>query len=780
MTRFVLDLTQGVEFRVFTLSDPYRVVIDLPEVGWRLPARPLPGRNGLLDKLRYNLFKPGNSRVVLNVTAPVAVKKAFMLRPHQGRNHRLVLDLVPIGREAFLKTARLTKRAVETASSASADRPTTAPARGGHAVSLPPPPAPARPTSPPVKRAAFVDWDRGDLRAPRGTPDAGDGPGRYRMVVARETEVFVRVRERVLMVREPDAQTFPCDGKKAFGSPVPEAFAASPCSVAYEGEELAQAIPESSEPGRLEKRFETPTVPKSAIEPIVPGMRGDVIAPDKAKEFKFELFTIMIHGSTAYAESEFLPLYEKYLGQEISLATVYEIANAITVKYRNDGYILSRAIVPPQRIRHGVVIIQIVEGYINSVIIEGERRDVRNLIDTYGDKITRSRPLHIDDLERYLLLTNDLPGVTAKSVLRPSKDEPGASEMVLKLDYKPVDASISLDNLGTRFAGPKQLTATLGANSVAGLGERTRLRYITTGVISPGDREELKFFDVNHEEILWSEGTKLSVGFTSTRSEPGYTLKQQEVKSKSKTTTLTLSHPFIRSRAQNLSARLGFTHRDSNTDLLSQRLAKDRIRVASVGATYDFVDGFRGITLVGAELSQGLNIFNPTDKNSADLSRATARNDFTKVTADVSRLQNVYGNLNVLAAVTGQYSAHELLSSEEFGVGGTEFGRGYDPSEITGDHGVAAKVELQFGDTTDWPFLQSYQLFGFYDFGAVFSIKDIDQDTLASMGLGVRFNLTDWSSGFVEYAKPLTRQVAAQAPNDANEHRIFFNLTARY
>ncbi len=100
-TRVVLDVDRMINFKVFTLSDPYRVVVDLPEAGWRLPAKPLPSPNGVFRKLRYGLFKPGKSRVVLDIRTPAQIAKAFILGPNSNSGYRLVLDLLPTTPKEF-------------------------------------------------------------------------------------------------------------------------------------------------------------------------------------------------------------------------------------------------------------------------------------------------------------------------------------------------------------------------------------------------------------------------------------------------------------------------------------------------------------------------------------------------------------------------------------------------------------------------------------------------------------------------------------------------------
>ena len=106
-TRVVLDLTAALEYTIFTLADPYRVVIDLPEVEWRLPATSLEVGRGMVQRFRYGLFRAGVSRVVLDVSEPVVVRRSFMLEPTADFKFRLVLDLAPVSAEAFTRQAQL-------------------------------------------------------------------------------------------------------------------------------------------------------------------------------------------------------------------------------------------------------------------------------------------------------------------------------------------------------------------------------------------------------------------------------------------------------------------------------------------------------------------------------------------------------------------------------------------------------------------------------------------------------------------------------------------------
>ncbi len=267
----------------------------------------------------------------------------------------------------------------------------------------------------------------------------------------------------------------------------------------------AQSVPESAEPELIERQFERPVAPRRYIAPEIPAP-DKPLPPEEAKKVRFTFSGVAIQGTTVYRQVDFAPLYEDMLAKEVSLADIYDLAEKITQKYKDDGYILSRAFVPAQKVPFGNVRIVVVEGFVDRVIIKGRVKGSRDLIQSYAEKITESRPLRIKVLERYVLLMNDLPGVTARIALRPSKAGRAAYDLVLKLKHKYVDAFANVNNHGSRFVGPIQILTGVTLNSVAGLYERTRFRYATAKPAS-----ELRFLDFQHQENIGAEGTKLAL-----------------------------------------------------------------------------------------------------------------------------------------------------------------------------------------------------------------------------------------------------------------------------
>jgi N-acetylmuramoyl-L-alanine amidase len=209
-TRFVVDLSRKIDIRPFTLANPYRVVVDLPQVNFQFPAHAGEHGRGLVKAFRYGLVMPGGSRIVLDTTGPVRVDKAFVLDAAGSQPARLVLDLVPVSREAFLRAEAVDNRL---ARAKRAERPE--------------PPLEQKPTADGDPRPIIV-LDPGHGGIDSGTRAHGNGEmektlvldfarmlrdkleksGKYRVVMTRSDDSFVPLVDRVRFARARKAQLF--------------------------------------------------------------------------------------------------------------------------------------------------------------------------------------------------------------------------------------------------------------------------------------------------------------------------------------------------------------------------------------------------------------------------------------------------------------------------------------------------------------------------------------------------------------------------------------------
>jgi N-acetylmuramoyl-L-alanine amidase len=204
-TRFIADLSRKVDVHVFALGNPYRVIVDAPDVNFQMPDGIGKDKRGLVTAYRYGLFAPGKARIVIDVSGPFLIDKAFVLEPRDDQPARLVVDLVPTDEQTFLAKLKETKPPqTESEVPAEVAKP---PARlldampvvvldPGHGGIDPG----TNPNGVPEKEVvlAFAKTLKAKLAA----------TGRYEVYLTREDDTFVPLRERVGFAQKKGAGLF--------------------------------------------------------------------------------------------------------------------------------------------------------------------------------------------------------------------------------------------------------------------------------------------------------------------------------------------------------------------------------------------------------------------------------------------------------------------------------------------------------------------------------------------------------------------------------------------
>ncbi|MFA5040817.1 MAG: POTRA domain-containing protein [Bdellovibrionales bacterium] len=544
----------------------------------------------------------------------------------------------------------------------------------------------------------------------------------------------------------------------------------------------AVQVPSSTGPGLVEKRLtKTPKAAPKVDLNVPAGEDQQKEVPEKERaqlsSQKFPLKKVVFDGATVYTNAELEPLYQDKIGKTVSLLDAKIIANQVTAFYRNNGYILSQAIVPPQDVTKGTLKIRVVEGFISKVTYQGdvEAEGIREHLDKYSASIKAQRPTNLNELERYMLIMNDLPGSTVTGLIHPSASQFAGADLVLTVRNKKYEGSYTFDNRGTQYIGPFQHTLMAGVNSMINTYDHTQVRFMTVNPM-----RELFLAEVQHDEMLDNEGTKLTVLASHTQTRPGDTLKNLRIEGNSDLFELKISHPFERTRKQSFVVRGIVDVRNTYVDVYSgTSLNRDRLRVVRAGGTYGFLDVLRGSNSFDAMLSEGFNIFDATDTGS-DRSNAIGSSNFTKINVDLSRLQPLKGGFSLFVGATGQYSFNPLLTDEQFTLGGADYGRSFDPAQVMGDSGIAGKAEIRYDEFVSELYFESYQLFGYADVGEAWTRGAANSDlSMASAGVGSRFKFTENFYGTLEAAFPLMWPKPDTTDYRSNP-RVFFSLTAKY
>ena len=541
--------------------------------------------------------------------------------------------------------------------------------------------------------------------------------------------------------------------------------------VMFSGFCLAQDLPESAQP-----RPGTPVIqPKATPEdlPEIEVLPMGEAAPPGASKVLTKLRGIEFQGISSYSDVDLKEYYQEYLGKEISLTQVFVIAERIQERFREDGFMLTRVVVPEQKVNNGVFTIQAVEGFISNIKIEGDIGPVQARVQATLDNLLSQQPVTNQDLERYLLLANDLPGIRAIGFLRANTGELGASELVVQAERKAFEGYAYANNRGSRFTGPHRFVMMARENSGTFLGEQIEGLFLHSLF-----DDEQRFGQLTIRQPLTSDGLllELSAGFGP--SKPGFGLDVLETETEALTVSGQLSYPLIRSRKHNLYVEGGFQSIDQEVRILDEKITRDHLRVFFANLLYDFKDNLGGYTEASFGLRQGSDILNASDKGDPDLSRIEGVSDFTSLNAFVSRHQHLWDKLGLFLSVTGQYSFDTLLSPEEFTLGGERFGRGYNPAELAGDSGLGLTAELQYTVPIPLEFWQSIQGYGFYDFGVVWNRDQGSEDrqSLASAGIGIRNQLLENVFIDLEVAWPLTL-----TPDTYDKDpRFFFQVLTRF
>ena len=496
--------------------------------------------------------------------------------------------------------------------------------------------------------------------------------------------------------------------------------------------------------------------------------------PPGADQVIVDFEGLVVEGATVYSQEDMASLYEEHIGTKAPLSLVFEIADKLQERYREDGYLLARVIVPPQNVSDGIYKLQVVEGYVESILVEGDAGPVIQRVEAYLRQVVDVRPIDSATMERFLLLANDLPGVTVAGVLQQGTDNVGGARLVVKAQRKPFDAVAWVNNRGSRFTGRSRAALSVAANSFLSTGERTEA--LVSSTVTSGEQQ---FVQLRHQQTLGTDGLTWFVVTSFGRSHPGLALAALNAETRSSFLSAGLRYPVIRSRQANLYVHGGIDAISSTIELVDVEQSDDDLRVLHAGASYDFADPLGGRTQVDVGVRQGLSILGASDDNNATNSRADGDSTFTLLHAGASSYQRLFADFSLALQLKGQYAFNTLLSDEEFRVGGERFGRGYDPSELAGENGLGWSSELQFTRRTALDWLDQYQLYGFYDFGVVWNDDggSSAQKSLASAGAGVRMQLFKNFSLELEVAKPLTRDVGTE---EDDSPRVFFQLLATY
>jgi hemolysin activation/secretion protein len=425
-------------------------------------------------------------------------------------------------------------------------------------------------------------------------------------------------------------------------------------------------------------------------------------APVGAERLSFIVGRVVIKGTFPELDTETRALVHTVEGHRVTVAQVYEFANALEQTYARAGYILVRVTVPQQKLNdHGRLLIAIVDGFVEKVQVDNVPDRVRALVTARMASLIGRRHIKLDEIERRLLTAGDVPGLRLKSTLARGKTLGGAL-LVLEGTHRLVTATANIDNRLPSSLGTWSYGTSVALNSAFGFGEQFYASAQSSG-------DPARIFDSTSPFRVLGAGAVLPLGtdgwilnpeYTNSRSQPlpvsGGLLNTGQFER----FALRTSYPLIRTRTNTLSLNGAYEYISQHValPLFSTDLNRDRYGVLRIGAAYETgLPWWSAALQTSATFSQGTGGRDSADAlaSGIQLSRQGAGPVFSKATFDAHVTQPLPNEFHMDFIGRAQTSfGNPLLVSEQFSLDGPQAVSAYPSGTLNVDEGGTLRVEL--------------------------------------------------------------------------------------
>lgn len=472
-------------------------------------------------------------------------------------------------------------------------------------------------------------------------------------------------------------------------------------------------------------------------------------------------------GNTVFPIETLQALVADYAGRPLTLLQVYEAADKVTDFYASNGYTLALVTVPAQRISGGSVRLEVIEGRIATVKVEGHRRYSLDQFKDNFDDFKSGQIYRGGDLADALHRLNRLPGLSAKAVLQPGAAY-GTSDLIVQATEHPYAATLGADNYGRETLGEIRGSAGGTLNNPFRLEDQLQLLVMNT------QGGLLQYGFVGYSLPIWKRGPRFSASYSEARFE----IAGIPVEGENRTARGGLEYLFLDTRSDVISTSLGVSHTDANADLVGIPISETTITLYELSSLYSHVYGTLGVTQAQIALQSNFGKQERSDCPGPNCDEQRLRAEL-----DLQHLQPIYGRLDSYVRVNYVYSPDPLPDVTLMTLGGPNSVRGYPTSEVRGDRGVfgsaGLRQGLRLGPTT-------LHLRLFVDSGEVERIDPVGvpaKDSLSSAGVGADFL---WGVGGLmisakaDWSFTLDNHTDDPASSTTDEQRLFATIAVGY
>ena len=403
-----------------------------------------------------------------------------------------------------------------------------------------------------------------------------------------------------------------------------------------------------------------------------------------------------ITGNTIFTSEELLALVRPWVGKPAGTDQLLDAAEAIKNRYKDAGFFLTQVFVPAQEVPDGIVTLRVLEARIGETHAEvNTERVTPAIVDGYMRLLPKGAAVTEQNVERPLLLLNDLPGLKVSSVLRPGAST-GEADLLVKVadDGKTFGGDGYVDNAGNESTGYVRVGADLVANGLLGQGESWTLGGLAT--------------EHNGVDIVRG-GVTAPVGPYGTKATASLTylhynvlkLTDLHADGYAAVGSLMVQHPVVRSRNFNLFAVAGADLKDLDDRTVYGTVHNERfLYIGHLGVTGDFRDERFGGSLNSftLTLNAGDNRIRTSESLTNDLKPGYGHKTsgtFEHLDGDYQRLQAITETTSVLLSMRGQLAFQNLDTSEKSSLGGPRGVRAFAVGDGVGDDVFLGTLELR-------------------------------------------------------------------------------------
>ena len=557
---------------------------------------------------------------------------------------------------------------------------------------------------------------------------------------------------------------------------------------------LAAQVPPGATPGGALPRVEQAVKPAERKGDLfdIPRVYDRPLGLDAGPRIVVKAFKIQgaadrpaHHVSVAEAQALLDAARAKEPAQGFSINQLQEVADKVAAYYREHGYILAQAFVPAQQVVNGEVVVQVLEGRLAGVLVEGNKGySAPTLMRPFKSLV--GAPLDKDSIESALLTLTNYPGITAFGVLGAGRDV-GTTNLTLRVQGEDrFRIETSVDNYGSQFAGEYRGQVTLTFNDPLHHADRLKLTGLYASNSSNGSTHGA-YGGLDYEIPLFSPNDSLRALHLTNAYNVGAAaavVSGSNSEGDTRVDELGYRHDFARTRLGSASLGLAFNVKSAEFRAPPSVVYDDKLTTARIDANWERIDTrFRGVNRASLSFTHGFNdvfgalgAYDPNASATATkrASRLGASGDFNKVALQLERLQRLTQYTSLVLRVDGQYTNDPIVSLEQFSLGGPDSVRAYPVSELLAEKGGLASLEFIAGA----PGFASHPAFGGHTWGQVlqFSIfadyatgklnpplTSAQQSTVELSGVGgsVQFNVPGSIFARLDVATPISSAVAS-------------------